>query len=221
MNILALETATSVCSVVVSTPDGEIHVHEQTPQSHAARLLPMLEAALEKSGLEPEMLDLIAFGRGPGAFTGLRICAATAQGLALGWNLPVLGIDTLEALAWQGRACWGNVPVFTLLDARMGEVYCALYDEMGASLIEPSLMKPDQAAEQMALHQCQHAIGDVAQVYPQLTAVVENWQDAQPLATGIAAVARMRAQEARRLDVQIPVPSYLRNNVADKPARRT
>ncbi len=220
MNILALETATSACSVVVCTPEGQTHLHAQTPQSHAARILPMVDEALQRSGLSRPDLDLIAFGRGPGAFTGLRIAAATAQGLALGWGLPVIGIDTLEALAWQGRNSWGDVPVFTLLDARMSEVYGALYDASGNPLLEPSLLKPEAAAEKIAASGCRHGIGDVAALYPQLSAAFDDWADAQPLATGVAAVARHRAHEARRLDVQIPVPHYLRNNVADTPKRR-
>ncbi|SIN91386.1 tRNA threonylcarbamoyladenosine biosynthesis protein TsaB [Sulfurivirga caldicuralii] len=220
MNILALETATSACSVVVCTPQGQVHLHEQAPQSHAAKLLPMVDEALQRSGLESDQLDMIAFGRGPGAFTGLRIATATAQGLALGWNLPVIGIDTLEALAWQGRASWGAVPVFTLLDARMGEVYAALYDAQGNGIVSPQLLKPEAALELIASHGCSHGIGDIASIYPQLGASFDAWLDAQPLATGVAAVARARTDRALPVEEQIPVPLYLRNNVADKPKRR-
>ena len=220
MNLLALETATSACSVVVSTPQEQIHLHAQTPQSHAAKLLPMVNEALQRSSLAPDQLDLIAFGRGPGAFTGLRIATAVAQGLALGWNLPILGIDTLEALAWQGRSSWGSVPVFTLLDARMHEVYGAFYGPDGQCLIPPQLMSPEAAASLIVEQNATHGIGDVASLYPQLSAAFEHWLDAQPLATGIAAVAQTRAKQAQMLDVAIPVPLYLRNNVADKPKRR-
>lgn len=127
--ILALDTSTDACSVSLNA-NGVLHsLFEVAAKSHTQRLLPMVDDVLKSVGCQLGDLDAIAFGRGPGSFTGLRICAGIVQGLAFGANLPVIPVSTLEAMAvgyYRARA-GVSMPLLVALDARMDEVYWALY----------------------------------------------------------------------------------------------
>ena len=145
MKILALDTATEACSAALLC-DGSIHErHDVAPRRHAQLILSMVDAVLAQAGLGLHRLDAIAFGRGPGAFTGVRIAAGVTQGLALGAGLPVLPVSSLAALA---QAALGNgAVVLPALDARMGEVYWAAYasgrDGLAAALGDEQVASPD------------------------------------------------------------------------------
>ena len=144
MKILAFDTSSNYCSVALWI-DGEILSRSiLAEQRHSELLLPILQELLAKSELTLAQLDGIAFGAGPGSFTGLRIACGVAQGLALGSGLPVIGISTLEALAQQA----GTNSVITAIDARMGEIYHAAYvksaDEWEAVSV-PTLCLPRYA----------------------------------------------------------------------------
>lgn len=121
--ILAIDTATEACSVAVWN-QGEIHaLFELCPREHTQRILPMVQQVLAESGLALNQLDALAFGRGPGSFTGVRIGIGIAQGLALGADLPMLGISTLQTMAQGAWRVCGAERVLAAIDARMGEVY--------------------------------------------------------------------------------------------------
>lgn len=123
MKLLAFDTATEACSAALLV-DGEVRErHEIAPRRHAELLLPMLESLLAEAGLTLSQMDALAFGRGPGAFTGLRIAAGVAQGIALGAELPVVPVSTLAALAQGCHRERGADQVLAGIDARMGEVY--------------------------------------------------------------------------------------------------
>jgi len=129
MKILALETATEACSAALNI-DGEIRERfEIAPRGHSELILPMLESLLAEADIPLGQVDALAFGRGPGAFTGVRIGVGVAQGVAFGAELPVLPVSTLAALAQATDA--GQV--LAALDARMDEVYWGRYrrDERG------------------------------------------------------------------------------------------
>lgn len=133
--VLALDTSTDACSVALDH-GGRIHFrHQVEARAHNRLLLPMIEDVLAESGLSPADLDAVAFGRGPGSFTGLRIAAAVTQGLAWAHELPVLGVSSLEVLAVEALA---RVPtavgVITLLDARMDECYWNVFTAESAGL---------------------------------------------------------------------------------------
>ena len=135
--ILALETATEGCSVAVRA-GGEVHQRlEEAPRQHSARLLPLAEAVLTEAGLARSAVDAVAFGRGPGAFIGVRMAASAAQGLCLAWSVPALPVSTLAALATGAQRRHGAERVLAALDARMGEVYCGAYRLGADGLMEP------------------------------------------------------------------------------------
>ncbi|WIM06188.1 MAG: tRNA (adenosine(37)-N6)-threonylcarbamoyltransferase complex dimerization subunit type 1 TsaB [Candidatus Nitricoxidivorans perseverans] len=134
MNLLALETSTRRLSVALWR-DGDLSERsEDMPNGGSERLLPWVNELLAEAGLRLSDLDGIAFGAGPGGFTGLRLAAGCVQGLAYGLDLPVLGVCTLETLAQQ---C-GEGKVFACLDARMSEVYSAAYVD-GIEALPPSV----------------------------------------------------------------------------------
>ncbi|HTT37933.1 MAG TPA: tRNA (adenosine(37)-N6)-threonylcarbamoyltransferase complex dimerization subunit type 1 TsaB [Burkholderiales bacterium] len=143
MNLLALETSTEWCSAALWL-DGQVHAREiLAGQSHSERLLPMVDGLLDEAGIGFEALQAIAFGCGPGSFTGLRIACGVAQGLAFPRELPVVGVSTLLAMAEASA----GARVVSCLDARIGEVYCAVYRrEQGEwrCAHEPVLCKPDE-----------------------------------------------------------------------------
>src|SRR5438874_562496 len=128
VSLLAFDTATEHMSIALAVR-GEVFVHESAGGAQAsATLIPAILALLAKAGVTLRELDAIAFGRGPGAFTGLRTACSVAQGLAFGANKPVLPIDTLLAVAGDAR---GDDPrsqrIWVAMDARMNEVYAAQY----------------------------------------------------------------------------------------------
>ncbi|UCE90616.1 MAG: tRNA (adenosine(37)-N6)-threonylcarbamoyltransferase complex dimerization subunit type 1 TsaB, partial [Pseudomonadota bacterium] len=123
MKLLAIETATEACSVALAV-DGDVRDRfEIAPRGHAGLVLPMAKALLAEAGLGLRELDALVFGRGPGAFTGLRIAAGVVQGLAYGAELPVVPVSSLATLAQGVSAQTGASDVLAVFDARMGEVY--------------------------------------------------------------------------------------------------
>lgn len=136
MKLLALDTATEACSAAIYV-DGEIAERYQlAPREHNRLILPMVEALLAEAGLSLSQLDALAFGRGPGSFTGVRVATGVAQGLALGADLPVAPISTLAALAQEALAETADDFAYPSIDARMGEVYWAVYQRGADGLAE-------------------------------------------------------------------------------------
>jgi tRNA threonylcarbamoyladenosine biosynthesis protein TsaB len=133
MKILAIDAATEACSAALLRDAVVTERYEVPGRGHAARLLPMADELLREAGLDLGALDALAFGRGPGGFTGLRIAAGIAQGLAAGSGKPLLPVSDLAAIA--AAAARGSVAgrVLACLDARMGQVYWAAYDCSGAA----------------------------------------------------------------------------------------
>lgn len=138
MRILAIETSTEHCSVALYREGEVLSRGELAGQRHSEILLAMIEQLMNEAGGSLQELDGIAFGAGPGSFTGVRIAASVAQGLALGLDIPVMPVCTLEALAQAS----GQDRVACALDARLDEVYFAAYERQGENwqaVVEPCL----------------------------------------------------------------------------------
>lgn len=157
--ILAIDTATENCSVALSH-QGKLYLRsEVAPQKHANLVLPMIEELLSESKLSRQDLQIIAYGAGPGSFTGVRIAVSTAQALAFGLGLKVFGQNDLKLLVAKQLLTANAAARYGLacIDARMGEVYVALYRLDPAShrletVIEEKVIKPEQAMAEILEH---------------------------------------------------------------------
>ncbi len=133
MKILAIDTVTEGCSAALYIEGDWREQFEETPRGHTDRILPMVDALLSEADISLQQLDTIAFDRGPGSFTGLRITAGIVQGLAFGAELPVVPVSSLAALALRAAEQTGANLILSAIDARMNEVYWGTYqiDEAG------------------------------------------------------------------------------------------
>ena len=229
MKLLALDTASAQCSVALLLDGQAISREVATARDHAQLILPMVDAVLAEAGLALRQLDGIAFGRGPGSFTGVRVAAAVTQGLAAGSGLPVLPVSDLRALALravqslplpeQDRAT-GNV--LACMDARMGEVYWAAYciaaTGLGNSVAEESVSSPEAV---MALcPPCVAGAGLGLAAAPRIAQFLHlpaaaTLANAEPHAMEIARLAAADLSTgANWLDAALAQPVYLRNQVA-------
>lgn len=144
LKVLAIETSTEHCSVALLAPGGMVAREQHAGQRHSEVVLPMVNAVLNETGVRLVDLAGIAFGAGPGSFTGVRIACGVAQGLAFGAELPVAPVVTLAALAEAA----GSPRVIACLDARMGEIYHAAFERRGSTWAEvspPALCSPETA----------------------------------------------------------------------------
>lgn len=210
MKIAAFETAGDWCSVALWL-DGEVRaVEARAGQRHGELALPMLESLLAQSRLAIGDLEAVAFGAGPGSFTGLRIACGIAQGLAFARDLPACGVSTLEALAEES----GAARVVACLDARMGEVYYAALEQQGGrwrEVIAAQCVAPERAPRPPGRGWVGCGSGFAAYgamgietVYPEIHA-------------GAAAVARLAAPRlaaGEGVDAAHIAPIYLRDKVA-------
>ncbi len=149
MKLLAIDSSTEACSVAVSQQGEVLERYQLAPREHTQKLLPMVDQLLSEAGLSLQQLDAIAFARGPGSFTGLRVCLSVVQGLAYGAELPVVAVSSLAALAQTGFDRQQNAEHNTLvaaLDARMNEVYWAAYQRvngLAVAITEEKLSAPE------------------------------------------------------------------------------
>lgn len=221
-NILALDASTDACSVALYLDGVTSHIFELAAKSHTQRLLPMVDEILREANCTLKDLDAIAFGRGPGSFTGLRICMGVVQGLAFGANLPVIPVSTLQAMA-QGFVTENvnnSVPLLVALDARMDEIYWGLFsaDKIPQALSAEFVMKPAQVSEQEIIAHLNKqfiAIGpgwhyaDLQNIIPEVVV-----QDAHPDARYILPLAVDAFQKGQTQSILEAQPVYLRDSVS-------
>lgn len=225
MRILALDTATEACSVALWNGQRRFELFELCPQQHTQRILPMVEQLLHQSGLELSQLQALAFGRGPGSFTGVRIGIGIAQGLALGADLPLLGISTLATMAEGAWRTAGASRVLAAIDARMGEVYWAQYqrDEQGCWQGDDSekLLTPQEVNQRLQpLSGEWVTVGTGWQSYPDMardcSLTLRDGKVCYPAAIDMLPLAGRLYQQRAWVAVEHSEPVYLRNSVAWK-----
>ena len=138
MRILTVDTATRR-GMVAAVEDGKIvaSAEHDRQTTHAERLFGMVDEVLGAAGWEPSSIELLAVGKGPGSFTGVRVGMAAAKGVGFALKTPMVGVVSLDAMAHAGRRRAGAVPVLALLDAKKGEVFAACYDAAGNLLVGP------------------------------------------------------------------------------------
>lgn len=229
LRILALDTATPACSVAL-WQDGNIIANQRlVEQQHSQYILPMIEQLLAESQLSLSQLDALAVGQGPGSFTGVRMAVSVAQGLAFGANLPVLPISTLAILAEQVYQLTGHSRVLTAIDARMNELYWAVYQkdvqQQWQCYQTEQVIAAEQIEQQVARWPTDYqqatwaTAGTGWQVVPQLLnqqLTLVNSSVIYPYAEFILPLAVTAWQQQLQISAQQLQPSYLRNDVAWK-----
>jgi len=226
--ILALDASTDACSVAIHIDGSESHIFELAAKSHTQRLLPMVDEILSAANCGLEELDAIAFGRGPGSFTGLRICMGVVQGLAFGANLPVIPISTLQAMAsgFISDHPETSLPIMVALDARMDEIYWGLFnaEKIPQAIAEEYVMKPAEVST--------HNL--IAGLSKEFIAIGPGWHYAglhdcipaqvflnvHPNAKDILALAVNEFQQGKFVSILDAQPVYLRDSVSWKKRER-
>ncbi|MGL4726050.1 MAG: tRNA (adenosine(37)-N6)-threonylcarbamoyltransferase complex dimerization subunit type 1 TsaB [Scandinavium sp.] len=225
MRILAIDTATEACSAALWN-DGAISAHfELCPREHTQRILPLVQDTLTETGVMLTELDALAFGRGPGSFTGVRIGIGIAQGLALGANLPMIGVSTLATMAQGAFRKTGATRVLAAIDARMGEVYWAEYqrDEQGIWQGEATeaVLKPEAVNARLKQLSGEWAtVGTGWAAWPDMAAdsavTLIDGDVLLPAAQDMLPLAVHQLSLGHTVAVEHAEPVYLRNEVAWK-----
>jgi tRNA threonylcarbamoyladenosine biosynthesis protein TsaB len=228
MKLLAIETATEACSVALWI-DGEVRERFGiAPRQHAELTLPWAEQLLTEAGIAKSQLDAIAVGRGPGAFTGVRLAVALAQGIALALDRPVVPVSTLAALAFpsplvgEGAQRAGEgANIISAIDARMGEIYVAAFRRDGDSIVAAS----DEIVIAPASYELPEgkgwigvgtgfAAGDGALQLRFANRFVRIDATALPHAADVARLGAIAFERGEAVAPERVEPAYLRNNVA-------
>jgi tRNA threonylcarbamoyladenosine biosynthesis protein TsaB len=210
MKFAAIETSTEWCSVALWC-DGEIAaIERRAANRHSELVLPMLERLISNAGMTLAQLDAVAFGAGPGSFTGLRIACGLAQGLAFARARPVIGISTLETLAEAS----GAPRVVACIDARMSEVYYAALEKRGGRWVEaiPVRCVAPQAAPPPAGEDWV-GCGNGFAVYGDM-GLKKIRPDVHPGAVAVAQLAAPRLAAGEGVDAALAAPVYVRDKVA-------
>lgn len=217
--ILALDTATEACSVALSYQEKITTINELSPRSHTQRILPMVDELLQQAGICLNEVDYLAFGRGPGSFTGVRVAAGIAQGLAFGGQLPVVPISNLLAMAEQAYQQTGAVNVVALIDARMNEVYFAQFERTKhgwAEIVAEQVCSPEKAIAQINTEHKPAVVGTGWAAYSQFSqanltiTLTEITLPSAQFMLSLAAQAIENQQTQSALEIE---PVYLRNEV--------
>ena len=224
--ILAIDTATEACSVALYD-QGETLAHfELCAREHTQRILPLVQQILAEAGLSLKQLDALAFGRGPGSFTGVRIGIGIAQGLSLGAELPLLPVSTLLTMAQGAYRQTGAEQVLAAIDARMGEVYWGEFTRNTQGVWSgentETVIKPEQLlARTVERHGRLATVGTGWEAYPHLlgespAADLFDGKMLLPQAEDMLPLALQLWENGIRVNPEDAEPTYLRNEVTWK-----
>jgi len=222
MRVLALDTSTECCSAALLLGDGPLRLRSViTERGHAELILPMIDGLLAEAGVALTTLDGIAFGRGPGGFTGLRVAAGVTQGLAIGANLPVAPVSSLAAVAAQVDVQAPDESILVCNDARMGEVYWATYRrEPGVAApveLTPAVVTPPDRVR--FLDSVRHVAGNAFARHPALLgrvlqAGLQFHEGLYPRADAIARIGAALLAAGQGVTAEHALPTYVRDDVA-------
>ena len=222
MNLLALDTATEACSVALQFGEELIELNEMAGRRQTERILPMIDSLLAEAGIKPGALDAIIFGRGPGAFTGLRVSAGVVQGLAYALQIPVVGVSSLNILAQTVFRMHGCTQVVSLFDARMSEVYWCRYqikDGLMSPRMEESVSPPTTVGFDANSDLCVAGPGWSAYREVFANAGLNGYTDIYPGARDAISLGKKMLHIGAFLEPQAAIPVYVRDDVAWKKSR--
>ena len=222
MKVLAIDAATEACSAALLAGEAMSERYDVIGRGHAGRLLPMADELLRAAGLTPRDLDAVAFGRGPGGFTGVRVATALAQGLAAGAGKPIVPVSNLAAVAAGAARATGSTRILVCMDARMSQVYWAAFDCSGASpraLTREHLSDP--AAVELPAGAAMFGAGHGFAAHPALAARLARSLSgmdnaALPRAGDIARIGGADFAAGRGLTAAQGLPVYLRDDVVHR-----
>lgn len=215
--ILAIETSSELASAALMHKGVVIARETAGVQTHSQTLLPMVQALLSEAGLTLAQCDAIAFGAGPGSFTGVRTACGVAQGLAFGANLPVVPVVTLQAMADACRQACGADEVLVLLDARMEEIYWAQYRYRDGweTVSKPALSPPSMIPQSPEVIACGNGLTAYASAFAEWPLMMKNaLPDIMPHAQQVVRLAHAEVVAGRLVNARDAQPIYLRNKVA-------
>ncbi len=224
MKILAIDTSASACSIAISIDDTIYAVHHVAPMEQAQKILPLIQIQLDDAKIKLNQLDAIAFGCGPGSFTGVRIAASVVQGLAFATGLPIIKISSLAAVAQAAYQDLGWAKILVGMDARIQEVYWGAYQVNPEGLVEligTEIVCPPQDVS-LPLGTDWYGVGSAWDVYQ--TELLTRLpfkplaQDATrlPMASAILQLAKEAYLRKAFTPLDQAMPVYLRDNVAIK-----
>lgn len=214
MKVLAIDTATERCSVALRVGGRSIERALDTARGHADIVLPMVEEVLREAGLTLKELDGIAYGRGPGAFTGVRVTIGVVQGLAFGAALPTVGISNLAAVAQQ--VAKPHAIVLVCMDARMSEVYWGVFEVDFNGVVGIETSERVSSPDEVQAHTPSILAGTGFRAYAPLQARfsgIEVYDSALPHAREIAALGEIELRAGRGKPAAQAQPTYLRDKV--------
>ncbi|MFK7794411.1 MAG: tRNA (adenosine(37)-N6)-threonylcarbamoyltransferase complex dimerization subunit type 1 TsaB [Gammaproteobacteria bacterium] len=218
VKLLGIETATEACSAAVLIDNEVVERFEVVPRKHNELILPMCESVLADAGISLKQLDAIAFGCGPGAFTGIRIAASVTQGIALAYDLPVASISTLANLAYQAKVRVGEL-VMPAIDARMDEVYWGLYKKISDNVELVSEERVQLPSDVSISDNISCGLGTGWGSYEQVLKQAISGStdnvigDALPHAKITVQLAKYKYLDQQMVDAMHALPVYLRNQV--------
>ncbi len=223
-NLIAVDTATEFCSVAVCNKNGEIFFESATTsQHHAEMVLKMADSVLEKAGMTKKDIEGVVFDMGPGSFTGVRVGTSTAQGWALGFNVKIAAVSSLESLAYQALQKTDSLYAVSAIDARMGEVYFAVYKKENGTLLklgDEQVLSPDKAVEAIVslLGTNTAVCGGTGIELLYAAGLNKNIQKHSlfPDAESIIKIGEAHFETGDVLDAAEALPLYVRNDVAWK-----
>ncbi|MBY6197618.1 tRNA (adenosine(37)-N6)-threonylcarbamoyltransferase complex dimerization subunit type 1 TsaB [Vibrio hangzhouensis] len=223
--ILAIDTATENCSVALLVGDKTYSRSELAPRDHTKKVLPMVDELLKEAGLTLSELDALAFARGPGSFTGVRICIGIAQGLGFGAELPMIGISTLKAMAQGAYRTNGATQVASAIDARMNEVYWGRFERLESGdwteidqeqVVPPSVLANNVVEDEGLWAKTGTGWDAYADVMATLSISMEPTAVLYPEAQDIAFLAQFELAKGNTVPAEEASPVYLRDTVAWK-----
>jgi tRNA threonylcarbamoyladenosine biosynthesis protein TsaB len=217
-NIIAIETSSETASCALLRGDAVISRLSNGVRTHSQSILPMIQELLAEAGISLQECDAVAYGSGPGSFTGVRTACGVAQGLAFGGKLPAVPVVTLDAMALACHQQHGAADVLVVLDARMGEVYWAQYrfeNGQPVAVLPPVLSAPGEVKPQGTPVACGNGLSAYAEAFP-----AGGYAEVMPHAMQIAQLAAVAFAAGRTVAAADAQPLYLRNKVAYTQAER-
>ena len=215
MNILAIDTCTEVASITLSIFGKKTSRVILDMAKSSGQILKLCDEVFCETGVELNEVDVIVYTKGPGAFTGVRMCVGVAQGLSLAGGIPTMGFSTLELLGYKAARCLNSKKIAIAVDARMGEVYWAIYEH--GLLLNERICEPDNVDK---LSRDYIGVGSGWESYEESLTEQSNIKqiesDFYPESVDLIELFLLAIENGQMATFELPQPTYLRNNVAQK-----